>query len=265
MFYFIYTGNTGEVTNATKRWNIIKANTAPKAVVDENNSSSALTVSVPGITLFSNAVTLAAFPWTGDGSWYDENVNDPVWVNNATFFPISTVAGLDAAKSYFIDVFGYHQDGVRTVELNINGGTAQGYSLSSGTVVDDSTFSVSGITSATLNARQNGGSAGYVLGFRVREAITPPSITLTQTEITPNGTISGSYANWGGTAPTKLEGIRGANTIGSDTGEITGFTATGDGTSGTFTATIADLPASTSTQYLRFSDTGIVNVTWRLS
>jgi hypothetical protein len=91
------------------------------------------------------------------------------------------------------------------------------------------------------------------------------SITLTQTEITPNGTISGSYSNWGGTAPTKLEGIRGANSIGSDTGEITGFTVTGDGTSGTFTATIADLPATGSAQYLRLQAAGIVDVTWRLT
>jgi hypothetical protein len=92
-----------------------------------------------------------------------------------------------------------------------------------------------------------------------------PTVTLTQTEITPNGTISGSYSNWGGTAPTKLEGIRGANSIGTDTGEITGFTVTGDGVSGTFTATIADLPATGSAQYLRLQAAGIVDVTWRLT
>jgi hypothetical protein len=105
----------------------------------------------------------------------------------------------------------------------------------------------------------------YTGTFAIRGVSNSPSITLTQTEITPGGTISGSYSNWGGTAPTKLEGIRGANSIGTDTGEITGFTVTGDGASGTFTATIADLPATSSAQYLRLQAAGIVDVTWRLT
>jgi hypothetical protein len=92
------------------------------------------------------------------------------------------------------------------------------------------------------------------------------SITLTQTEITPNGTISGSYANWGGTAPALLEAIRAAISLDSNN-QITGLVITGDGVSGTYTATMPDLPTVGNEQYIRFSApaAGIVDPTWRLS
>ena len=123
------------------------------------------------------------------------------------------------------------------------------------------------LATETPGLYQPGAFNAKIAGTVVIQGVsTAPAVTFDQAEIVPGGTISGSYVRWtGGSAPTILEGIRGANSIGTVTGEITAFTVTGDGVSGTFTGTIADLPASASAQYLRFSDTGVVDVTWRLS
>lgn len=95
-------------------------------------------------------------------------------------------------------------------------------------------------------------------------------VTVTQATLTPGSTISGTYSGYV-TIPTKLEGIRGTNSIGSDTGEITDLvinnTVNGDTNEGTFTATLPSLPGSGTAQFLRFSDSGasVADPTWRLS
>jgi hypothetical protein len=145
--------------------------------------------------------------------------------------------------------------------------TAAGTPNLSSVVVFDAVADGSGVITVSHSNAPTGSLTGRSTGLKIEQIAGAPSpaITLTQTEITPGGTISGSYANWGGTAPTKLEGIRGANVIDSATaGGITGLVITGDGTSGTFTATT---PAYTAGQNLRTSNiaAGISDVTWRLS
>jgi hypothetical protein len=140
-------------------------------------------------------------------------------------------------------------------------------------VISRSGYRTSAATNETVtftygNFSTTGGAVdrATVVSFVVAEGVVPPSITINQTEITPGGTISGSYANWGGTAPALLEAIRAAISLDSNN-QITGLVITGDGVSGTYTATMPDLPTVGNAQYLRFSDadTGIVDPTWRLS
>lgn len=97
-------------------------------------------------------------------------------------------------------------------------------------------------------------------------------MTVDQSGIVPGGTISGTYSAHV-SAPTVLEGVRGSNIITSEgaSPQITGLTITntvaGDGTNeGTFTATLASLPASGTQQLLRFSDPAqsVADPTWRL-
>lgn len=85
-----------------------------------------------------------------------------------------------------------------------------------------------------------------------------PTVSITQTELTPGGTISGTYSNFGDTAPTALTLSDGTNTIGTATGEITGLTV--DDVAKTFTATMPGLPTTGTTQGLLFG-----NVTATLS
>lgn len=80
-------------------------------------------------------------------------------------------------------------------------------------------------------------------------AVVPSSLTVTQTELTPGGTISGSYSNYA-TVPTTLTVSDGTNTItiGSPT-----INDNGDGT-GTFSGTMPTLPTSGTANLVLFGN-----------
>ncbi|QDP66617.1 MAG: hypothetical protein Tp1111DCM1126091_123 [Prokaryotic dsDNA virus sp.] len=80
-------------------------------------------------------------------------------------------------------------------------------------------------------------------------APTGPTLTVTQTELTPGGTISGSYSNYA-TVPTTLTVSDGTNTITIPTPTISD---NGDGT-GTFSGTMPGLPTSGTANLVLFGD-----------
>jgi hypothetical protein len=264
--YLAFTvSGTGNTTTLYTWNNLLNTGGTDVALVDESgaaNGDLASWESNGGFGTTSNTTT------SGDAKWVEDSnsaLNAAFTQSNAAWKSI-TLKNLDDTKLYFFEAFASRVDG-RFTNVRVNGGTL--ISLANGNGSGGPNLSITGLFTGIspvageilIEYTSINSSAAYLNAARYGEEVVTSSITLTQSEITPNGTISGSYANWGGTAPTKLEGIRGANSIGTDTGEITGFTVTGDGTSGTFTATIADLPASASAQYLRFSDTGIADPT----
>jgi hypothetical protein len=264
--YLAFQHNDEPLNTGPAQWNDVRVSASAQALVDEDNVATSFTVTTnltSGFIIGGNAQP------TGSAAWVDE---EAVWKGahgvgaddyGTLFYSIN---GLNDASVYDLEIFGSVTSTGRTLGANVNGGAEQTLLTTNNTTSTLIFAGVSPVSGAiTVNLRTADGGNAYINASRISAAAAVPTITLTQTEITPGGTISGSYSNWGGTAPTKLEGIRGANSIGTDTGEITGFTVTGDGTSGTFTATIEDLTESGSAQYLRFSDTGIVDATWRLS
>lgn len=83
-----------------------------------------------------------------------------------------------------------------------------------------------------------------------------PTLTVTQTELTPGGTISGSYSNYA-TVPTTLTVSDGANTITIASPTISD---NGDGT-GTFSGTMPSLPTSGSVAGIQFTTVATVELT----
>lgn len=123
---------------------------------------------------------------------------------------------------------------------------------------------VDGVELASVNdSALTSGDVGFSLSlgttrvdsFSAGDLIPPPSVTITQTELTPGGTISGSYSNYA-TVPTTLTVSDGTNTITIASPTIND---NGDGT-GTFSGTMPALPTSGTANLILFG-----NVTVELS
>lgn len=84
---------------------------------------------------------------------------------------------------------------------------------------------------------------------------TTPALTVTQTELTPGGTISGSYSNYA-TVPTTLTVSDGTNTITIASPTIND---NGDGT-GTFSGTMPSLPSSGTASLIQFTNSATVEL-----
>lgn len=214
MFYFLFTDTAGDVTNSGKQWNILAPNITNQAVVDESNSASALTVTVPGISLYPNLVTIS-FPWSGDGTWYDEEVGDPLWINSDAFFTMATVNGLDSGKTYIFEFVGaYDSTSDRVAKIRINSGTEVQYNIPNQPNINTEQLTVSGTTSAQIEVARTVTGSSYILGFRVYEDVPPADTTPPAFDTAPNVTATTDSGHSIGTTlsePGTVYGLRMTN------------------------------------------------------
>jgi len=202
MNYFIFNDAGGDtVQNSTKRWNPVTSGLTDSAVVDKDNLSTGFTLSTGTLVDFPNA-SGDPFPgFTGDGSWYDEDVDEPIWLSNATYVEISSIGGLDSGKTYIVEVLGGGNGTGRKIEVRINGGTSETVDISlSNTNNVTANFTLTGVTSATIEARKAATSSGngYVHGFRLYELIPDPVVTTTDT-LQPGSNFTLTATNYAST------------------------------------------------------------------
>ncbi len=116
---------------------------------------------------------------------------------------------------------------------------------------DSAHFSYSGGDDVLANPYPNrtGFSSGQEVVPIWAEIQRGPSLTVTQSELTPGGTISGSYEGYE-TVPTTLTVSDGANTVTISSPTITD---NGDG-AGTFSGTMPSLPSSGTASLILFGD-----------
>lgn len=100
------------------------------------------------------------------------------------------------------------------------------------------------------------GARGYLSALQLT-GDTGPIVTVTQTDLSPGGTISGSYSDFPST-PTTLTLSDGTNTITIPSPTITPGSPAG---SGTFSGTVPALPTSGSIPGIQFKSNAVVELT----
>ncbi|HCA36859.1 MAG: hypothetical protein CMM07_17730 [Rhodopirellula sp.] len=200
MFYFLTTDTPGDVVQSPVFWNILAPNTTNLAVKDEAEQASPLTVSVPGVSLYPNLVSVTQ-PWSGPGSFYNQTVGDPLWINQSSFFEFATVNNLDDTKNYVFEFVGAYESATdRVARIKINGGGEVQYQIPQQPNITTETITISGVTSALIEVANTVTGSSYILGFRVYEDVPPADTTPPVYEVAPavtetreNGhTISGT-------------------------------------------------------------------------
>ena len=104
----------------------------------------------------------------------------------------------------------------------------------------------------------SGGGGGTIdrvtmVAVRVPAGVVPPSLTVTQSELNPGGTISGTYSDYG-TVPTTL-------TLSDGTNTLTIPAPTIDDGAKTFSGTVPALPSSGTAAYIQFLENATVELT----
>lgn len=237
--------------NTNKTWNDIQTTASGLSLLGEAGGATGWSLTaalVSGAIETGGSITTG----TGDAAWVDEEdiLQWGHYKNSTTEWASYTISGLSGADLYDFECIcsaGFN----RFTDVRVNGGTIQ---TQDSNVNDSQTLLFSDIAPAsgviTVEFRQAAESSGsaYINAARLISKSPVPTLTLDQTELTPGGTISGSYSNFTGvpTSPLTLTDSN-ANSI------TVAVTVTDGGAgSGTFTGTLPTLPASGSQAGLLF-------------
>ena len=248
--------NYGSVSGA---WVVVlPSDTTPKAITDENGDPTGWTIrwSIP--------------PGDTGGEGYNGvGVGDAAWCSEANVLRYSVFYNRFAPDDYCeliiegpdeltIDAVGSY--GVTTshpdTEIWVNSETSQimqtydsvNARANNSDTVTFTNVAKDGNNQFVIRFRENSGDRGYIAALRLTGP-DGPIVVVTETELTPGGTISGTYANFQ-TVPTTLTVSDGTNTITIASPTITD---NGDGT-GTFSGTMPALPTTGSANLILFGD-----------
>ena len=248
--------------NTGKTWNDIRIDNSPVALNDEAGVSTGWAfayTTAPNSEFTSGASAVG----TGDAAYIDEAIimAESHAMNDATNWAAAEITNLDNSSLYDLG-FTSSQGFNRKMEIRVNGGASQvlnseGVEKGTGELKLFTDISpVSGTITVEYRTDISSDGWSYVnAGFIVEQGPPPASLTVTQTELTPGGTISGSYSNYA-TIPTTLTVSDGTNTI---TVASPTISDNGDGT-GTFSGTMPSLPTTGTANLVLFG-----NVTVELS
>lgn len=238
---------------------ILPSDTSPVALTDINGDPTGWTIR------WSDGFA----PSNGGGGYNAVGVGDAAWVDDAEVLQHAVYHNSFASNDYSeliiegpdeltIDAVGSYQDSTshQDTEIWVNSETPQiilTYDSANSRGNNSDTASFPGVlkdgnNQFVIRFRENSGARGYLNGLQLTGP-TGPSISVTQTELTPGGTISGSYADFE-TVPTTLTVSDGANTITIASPTIND---NGDGT-GTFSGTMPSLPTSGTADLILFGD-----------
>ena len=235
---FQNSGNPADSTN--KHWNSISPDANAQALSDDSGAPSGMTFSYIGGSptgLSGNGIDAVG---TGDAAWVDE-----AKISFAGHYPsgeANAVFKLSGAPPN-VDL-GFHSSSPssRVGELRVNGGEWVQFTPADDNERSSNFLGVPGVASdqgdITVEYRRASGSSPYLMAMFVSIPAGPePTITITETELTPGGTISGTASNFTA-APTTIslsDGVSPALTP--------ALTATASGDDYIFSALIPDFKA----------------------
>lgn len=224
--------------------------------VDETGAATTHSISWPSTPDWPNVGELAGLSASGDAAWADDDRGafESAWTNDGTALHTITISGLDDAKVYFVEGFGSRVDG-RDTQMSVNGSAVQiipnGDGAGGPNLTETALFTNISPVSGQITIDWGGtDNWGYLNTVRYGEFTPAASISITQTSLTPGGTISGSYSNFD-VVPTSplLITDKNANSI----TVAVNITDNGDGT-GTFSGTMPADPTSGSLDNLLYGD-----------
>ncbi len=202
-------------------------------------------------TIFQSAVTsvgAGGSACSGDAAWAGSTANLGGWVLTASWSDVE-YQNLDPAKKYCVEFYGLSSSGgPKPIDTRVNGGAV----VTLPDVVQNFTdvaqhLDISPDVSGTIKVEfQDGGGSGVISAMRLYE-VAGPTVTLNQTELTPGGTISGTYSNFSSTPTSPL-------TLTDSNGNTISVPVTVDSGAKTWTGTMPALPTSGSIAGLLFGN-----------
>jgi len=186
MYYFHTNLPVGDssrdtISSATKQFNEVVTGMSAAAVVDESNAATSLTMTTGTLQVFSGV--LNPIPtYTDDAAWDDGGGGDLAYTSSTTFSELVSVGGLDAGKTWIVELNPYLSATGRTFVANINGGTEQEFTQAkAATTANTLRFTVSGTASVAINAKTKYNSNVYLKSFRIYEDVPSPAVATTDT------------------------------------------------------------------------------------
>lgn len=248
--------NYGSLTGA---WNVIlPSDTTAVAITDENGDPTGWTIrwNIPPGDIGGDGYNGAG---TGDAAWADESnvLRYSVFYNAFSGDPYCEliIEGPDELTIDLVASYGNQSVGPDT-EVWVNSETPvviAAYDSVNARANNSETATFAGVAKNGSNQfsvrfKESSADRGYLSALRLT-APAGPALIVAQSELTPGGVISGSYANFE-TVPTTLTVNDGTNTITIASPTIND---NGDGT-GTFSGTMPSLPTSGTADLILFGD-----------
>ncbi len=239
--------------NTSVQWNNIGGSESGTALVDSANDATTWTVNT-SFPVWNNVDITGISPTTGDAAWIDETavLQDGGYATSQVTYETITVNVPDDATAYNIDFFGAVNaaSGNRTLEVRVNGGTAQTL-ITGGNSSNILSFSNVANNSGVLliEIRRAAGISGnsYFQAVRVAEFAPAPSLSI-DTTLEPGGAFVLTYSDYPGVPVSPITIIDAQGN--EDTVAVT-VSDNGDG-SGTASGTMPALPSSGSEQSVLF-------------
>lgn len=258
---FIDLNDENNYGSVTSKWNVIlPSDTTPVSLTDENGDPTGWTIYWnPGFEPGDIGGDGYNGVGTGDAAWCDESnvLRYSVFYNSFSTEDYCELI-LEGPDTVTIDVvasYGVNSTTGPDTSVSVNDGTpvvitsydftnSRANNSETGTFAD---VTKNGSNQFSIKFSENTGARGYLAALRLT-APAGPAVDVTQTTLTPGGTVSGSYSNFSGvpTSPLTL-----TDTDGNSITVAVTISDNGDGT-GTFTGTLPSLPTSGSATGIRF-------------